>query len=333
MSPRVSVVMPFRNAAATLAEAIGSVLAAPDPTLELLLVDDGSEDESRAIAARIADPRVRLLDNDDSPGIVGSLNTGARAARGEWIGRMDADDIALPDRFTRCLNRAAAADAPGVVAGGVELMDCQGDGMLRYVEWVNGLDGHEAMAAGRFIESPVVHPSVMIRSDWLERVGGYRDVPWAEDHDLWLRLFEAGCRFAKVRELVLRWRDSAERLTRRDPRYGDAARLAMRAHFLGRMPEVALKGVVIAGAGPNGKQLCRLLLKQGTTVHALAEVHPRRVGETIHGVPVIPSAEVDRWQGRAVLLGAVGGERPRARVRQWAVDTGWTEGGDFWQVA
>ncbi len=76
--------------------------------------------------------------------------------------------------------------------------------MRAYVEWVNGLVDHEAMARDRFVESPVVHPSVAMRTSTLRGLGGYRDFDGPEDYELWLRAFDARLRFAKLAETLHR---------------------------------------------------------------------------------------------------------------------------------
>lgn len=332
MRPAVSVVLPFRNAEATLREALASVLDERGSDFELIAVDDGSDDGSAAVAAACDDPRLRRIANPGPRGVAGAANAGIRAARGDWIARMDADDRALPGRLAVQLAFAAARPGLGVVSGGVRALDSRGRGMERYIDWVNGLRGPGAIAAARFVESPVVNPASMVRRDWLEWAGGYREVPWAEDHDLWLRLLEAGCRIDRAPETVLEWRDSAARLTRSDPRYGGAARMAMRAHFLARLPAVAARGAVVAGAGPTGKSLVRGLLAEGVTVHGFFEVDPRKIGQRIHGVAVRDGESLSRAADRPVLLGAVGVPGGRRRVGEWAARRGYREGVDFWPL-
>lgn len=322
--------LPFRDAAGTLRAALASLLAQEGADFEVLAVDDHSADGSAAIVEAAGDPRVRLLENAGAPGVVGAANTGIRAARAPWIARMDADDLAAPRRLRRQLDFAAGRPELGVVACEVALLEGRGEGMARYVGWANGLRTPEEIAAARFIESPVVNPGAMVRADWMERAGGYRDVPWAEDHDLWLRLLEAGCRIARVPEVLLEWRDSGGRLTRTDERYGSEARTLMRAHYLARLDVVRERGVVMAGAGPIGKGLARRLRAEGVGVRAFLEVNPRRIGQRIHGAPVLAAESLD--PGRGVLLGAVGVPGGRDRVRRLAREAGFTEGLDFWCV-
>lgn len=324
--PRVSIVMPFRDAAATLPAAIASLGAQTFPDWELIAVDDGSADAS---ADRIGeDPRFRLLRNARRPGIVGALATGCEASSSEWIVRMDADDICHPRRIATLLEAAAAHPTWGVIGSRVEIADPLGEGMGRYVDWTNTLTAPEEIAAARFIENPLVHPSAMIRREHAV----YREVEWAEDHDLWLRLLGDGVAIGKVPEVLLCWRDSPRRLTRTNPAYGEDARTRMRAHHLARLPGVAERGVAIAGAGPIGKSLARALRAEGVELRGFFEVSPRRIGEIIHGAPVVSSADLGRRWRDAVLLSAVGVPGGREKVRALALAAGYGEGQDFWCV-
>ncbi len=328
----VSVVMPFRNAADTVVAAGTSLLAQRGVDFEVIAVDDGSSDDSAERLEGLGDSRLRVVANRRSPGVVGAAETGRALAVAPWIARMDADDIAHRDRLRIQLERARSPDRPDGVTCGVRLIDACGEGMARYVEWVNGLTSPEQISAARFIESPIVNPATLLRRESLDKVGGYRDAPWAEDHDLWLRMLEGGARFARVPEVLLDWRDSEHRLTRRDPRYGDEARMRMRCHFLARLPELAASGAVIAGAGPIGKRLARGLREAGVEVGGFFEVNPRRIGQRIHGLPVAGSdGMAGLWRDR-VLLGAVGVPGGRDRVRRLAEKSGRREGVDFWSV-
>lgn len=326
--------MPFRNAAGTLPEALASVKGQIFQEWELLAVDDRSTDGSAEIVAEFVatERRARLLVNDSGRGVVGASETAGRAARAEWLARMDSDDVSHPERLARQWEMAQARPELDVIGCGVEILTPLGDGMARHVEWVNSLQEPEAIANARFIENPLVHPSALMRKAAVERVGGYRAVPWAEDHDLWLRLLEAGPVFGKVPETLLQWRDSATRLTRNDPRYGEVFRHKMRAHFLARLPGLRERGVVIAGAGPIGKAMAKELLLRGIAVHGFFEVHPRRIGEKIQGAPVAGLDDFGKRWREAVLLGAAGVPGAREDIMRMAREAGYREGADFWAL-
>ncbi|MFC1458484.1 glycosyltransferase family 2 protein [Microvirga arabica] len=192
--PRVSVLMPVRNGLPFLKEAVDSILDQSIKDVELVVVDDGSEDGSTSylMARSLEDARVVLLRNAKSYGISAALNLGAEYCRAPWIARMDCDDRALPQRLERQL---AFLDVnPDVQALGslAYLINSQGHRI--------GLAPHDMTtrnAYKKYMESNrtigLVHPSVIIRRVSLREVGGYRsDFEPAEDIDLWNRLSEQG---------------------------------------------------------------------------------------------------------------------------------------------
>ena len=332
MKVQLSVVLPVRNAEATLEEAIASCLEQSFTNLELLVVLNGSEDASAEIAAEFArrDDRIRVLESSVEGGVTEAMALGLRESCCPVIARMDAEDGSAPERFAT--QRALLESDPllGGVSCQVRLVGALGGGMSRYVDWVNTLRTPEDVSRERFVECPVIQPSVMLRREVIEAAGGYVATSWAEDHDLWLRMLAQGVRFGKVDEVLLDWRDSEGRLTRSHAMYGEDEVWRMKAHHLARLPSVREQGVAICGAGPIGKRLARLLGGEGVTMNGFFEVHPRRIGNRIGGVPVAGPDEFGvRWR-EAVLLSAVGLAGGRGRVRDLARPAGYLEGRDFW---
>jgi glycosyltransferase involved in cell wall biosynthesis len=336
-SPRVSVLLPVRDAAATLAECLDSLAAQSLADHEVVAVDDGSRDGSgeMLLARAAADPRVRVL-RTPPRGLAPALNRALEEARAPIVARMDADDVAHPDRLLLQLRgleaderldvlacRVARRAEPGVPVAG---------GMSDYVEWLNGLLDHESMARERFVESPVAHPSVALRRETLRTLGGWRDFEGPEDYELWLRAFDGGRRFAKLPDVLLTWRDRPGRLTRTDPRYSPARFLEVKLAALGRGPLAGDRPVVLWGAGPIGKAWARALLAAGHRLTAFVEVDPRRIGRRLHGVPVLDVAAGAALKG-PLHLAAVGQKGARHRIRAEAAGRGLVEGADLVAVA
>lgn len=332
MKTNLSVVLPVRDAEETLELAIGSCLGQTFGEFELLVVLNGCTDRSSGIAREAAghDRRVRLLESPATGGVTGAMRKGVAATSGVFIARMDADDVCHPERFARQLAMLEGDPTLGAVSCGVRLIDAQGEGMQRYVDWVNGLRSPDDVARERFVECPVIQPTVVMRRAALEDAGGYCDTTWAEDHDLWLRMLCRGVRFGKVDEVLLDWRDGARRLTRSHAMYGEDRVWRMKAHHLAHLEHVRDRGVAICGGGPIGKRLRRLLIGCGVEVRGYFEVNPRKIGGRIGGVPVAGPEEFGtRWRD-AVLLSAVGVPGGRDRVRGLALSAGYVEGVDFW---
>jgi len=334
--PAVSVLLPVRDAGDALDSCLDSLAAQTLADHEVVAVDDGSSDgSSERLAARARqDPRVRVV-RTPPRGLVAALSLALAEARAPLVARMDADDVARERRLEAQalrLREDAGVDVLGCrVAVGALGGGPAGGGMCRYVEWVNSLADHDAIARNRFVESPLVHPSVAMRTAALRALGGWRDFGGPEDYDLWLRAFDAGLRFATLPEVLLEWRDSPGRLTRTDPRYAPAAFARLKAEALARGP-LSDRPAVLWGAGPVGKAFSRALRAAGRTVAAFVEVDPRKLGQRVHGAPVVGVGEARRF-APALHLAAVGQRGVRERIRAEAARLGLAEGEDFFAVA
>ena len=201
---RVSVLLPVWNGEAFLEAAVESILRQTLSSLELIIIDDGSTDASAAIAEKLAcgDDRVRVLRREHQ-GLSAALNAGIAAARGEYVARMDADDISVPHRLQK---QVAYLDAhPSCVAAGawIEVVDEAG----RHLGLKTFVEKHEEISAALLQGvSPIAHPTVVLRRDVLRAAGGYdaRRYP-SEDLDLWFRLAERG-ELANLGETLLQHR-------------------------------------------------------------------------------------------------------------------------------
>jgi glycosyltransferase involved in cell wall biosynthesis len=326
-----------RDAAATLGACLDSLAAQTLADHEIVAVDDGSRDGSSELllARAAADPRLRVL-RTPPRGLVPALTLALAEARSPIVARMDADDVARADRLARQAERLERDPSVDVLGTRVRLVAAPGEragpGMRAYVEWQNALLDHEAMARERFVESPLAHPSVAMRTDALRRLGGWRAFDGPEDYDLWLRAFDAGWRFAKLALPLVEWRDSGRRLTRTDPRYAPERFLALKLDALARGPLTVGRPAVVWGAGPVGKAWSRALRAAGHEVRAFVEVDPRKVGARIHGVPVVAVGPSALLRG-PLHLAAVGQRGARERIRAEARRLGLADGVDLVAVA
>ena len=336
MNPRVSVILPFRNAAETIGRALRSLQCQSLREIEVLAVDDRSTDAGPALVRsfQAEDSRVRLFESNAPHGVVAAINTAWPLCRASMIARMDADDVSFPRRLECQLdlfNRDPLLSCAGCQ---VEIPGAD-EGFLRYLDWSNSLLSPESIARERFVECPVVNPTMFARREVLESVGGHVDSPWAEDYDLWLRILAAGHRVAKVPEILYQWNDDRPgRLTRSDPRYSRENFMRARAHYLASLPQ-AERGFAICGAGPTGKTLARFLLEEGASVLWFHDVSKGRIGERIGGIRVLggaPIASSGPGRNGPVFLSCVGSPGGRERVRRLLEDAG-QEGQDFFCCA
>jgi glycosyltransferase involved in cell wall biosynthesis len=200
---RVSVVMSVFNGARYLGEAIDSVLSQTFRDFEFIIVNDASTDDSAGIIQRYDDPRIRRMDNNKNMGLTRSLNRGLSMAVGEYVARMDADDVSLPNRFEVQVIFLDSNREVGALGTGVRLIDELGGehetimfpsehGFLRWLMC--------------FLFNPIPHSSAMIRRRHLEQVGGYKEeFMCSQDYDLWWRMGGVS-QLANLEEPLLRLR-------------------------------------------------------------------------------------------------------------------------------
>jgi len=184
-----------------LREAIDSVLNQSFKDFELLIINDGSTDDSQEIINSYEDDRIICYRQENS-GIVVSLNRVLVAAQGEYLIRMDADDICLPERFARQVEFMDAHPDVGICGSWIYIIDVQGrvGGIKRYPV------DDELIRAEMFFESPFAHPSVILRRVVLKNNNlQYDGPPYAEDYRLWAKLLSL-TKFANLPEPLLKYR-------------------------------------------------------------------------------------------------------------------------------
>ena len=294
--PAFTILLPFRNAATTLDAAIASMMAQSTTEWRLLLIDNASDDRSSAIAHcwSLQDPRIELL-REPRIGIAHALNTGLAQAHGEYIARMDADDIAHPDRLARQLAFLEAHPEVGVLGTRTRFESSvdKSSGMAWFVNWQNAIITSHEHYVKRFVDAPVAHPTVMFRRELVERHGDYSTEPLPEDHELWLRWMDAGVRFAKLPEELLTWNDHAQRLSRTHANYSVDAFFTTKAKWLAKWLHRTLNGrpVIVAGTSGLCRDRARLLEANGIRIHAFTDVKPREVpGYAFIPHDVLPTA-------------------------------------------
>jgi glycosyltransferase involved in cell wall biosynthesis len=202
-SPVVSVVMAAYNADNFIAEAVESVLSQTCESLELVVVDDGSTDDTAEILDGFAesDPRIRILHQANS-GMVAALNVGCRAARGDFIARLDADDVALPNRLEMQVAFLEENPDHGLVGGASIKVDEAGREVARVRYPTTDSDVRRSLPRA----CPFEHSAVTMRSRAFFRLGGYRPIfGSAADFDLWLR-FSERYRLSNLEEPVVLYR-------------------------------------------------------------------------------------------------------------------------------
>ena len=334
MRPLVSVVLPFRNAEATLDRAINSIVQQAFLDWELILVNHASDDQSAEVARRWCrkDQRLRLI-SDNGVGLVSALNAGLGQVNAPYVARMDADDFSYPDRLMQQYN--FLSQHPNVGGVGCQVRYCSSappqPGMQAYVTWVNQLVGAEEIWLNQFVESPLVHPSVMFRTQLLRQYGVYRSGDFPEDYELWLRWLGKGVVLAKLPSTLLDWYDAPARLSRTSQRYHPDAFYRIKTNYLAhwlQQHNPFFPDVVVWGGGRKSRQRVRWLEAHGIRIRAIIDVVPNKTST----YPCIFYQDITP-PGQYFILSYVGNRGQRDSIRHFLRQRGYVEGKHFLMVA
>jgi len=329
-TPSISVLLPVHNAAATLEACLASLERQSRTDWECVVVDDGSTDGTAALLERFArrDRRFRISGGPHR-GLVAALNIGLARCRGELVARMDADDLMHRARLAVQAQTLRSHPEWAAVGSHVRIFprSALGPGYREYERWINSMESPDEVRRESWIECPVAHPSLMIRRATLTG-SGYRDLGWPEDYDLVLRLLTRGERIGVVPRRLLGWRHTVNRLSRTQPSYRPECFTACKAHFLSTTFLADHPRYVLWGYGGTGRALRRALEPLGKTPSFIVELHPRRLGNTIHGARVIPRTDLAQLPRQPLLI-SVAGAGPRGEIRSYLNSIGFAETTDY----
>lgn len=323
--PIVSVLMAVHQGERFLREAVESVLAQSFEEFELLVVDDGSTDATGDILASYDDPRLRVVRNDRNIGLPRSLNRGLEEVRAPLVARLDADDAAEPDRLARQLEVMCARPDLDILGSWTTEVDEAGreTGAFRF-------PASEALIRwGMAVTNVVYHPTVLMRLETLERLGGYDpSVQCAEDYDLFTRVLLSGGRIDVVPEQLIRYRRNPDQVSvRRNERQKADALGVRRRYVAGLVGEEPDPGALEAigalrsdGPSPSRKALreaVRLERRIREWCLEQADAEGRRLIRSFGRPGLVRRSERLRREGRLGDAAIVWAEIMRADPRSW----------------
>ncbi len=345
VQPEVSVLLPVYDGEDTLGSCLQSLVRQSMSNWECILVDDGSRDRSIEVARHFAgrDARIRLVESEHR-GLVSALRLGLDECRAAHVARMDADDWMHRDRLKAQLDALVADPELAAVGCHVRIFprvrssaaserslpgesDHRRTGRLAYEAWLNQIRSAREVAVEAYVECPIAHPTLFIRRATLERFG-YRDCNWPEDYDLVLRMLGAGERIAVVPRRLLGWRDDPRRLSRQSPRYDLERFVACKAAHLAKTLLADSREYILWGYGGTGRAMRSALAEYARFPSHIIDLHPRRIGQHIHGAPVHHPDDLSHLPRRPIVA-SVAGAQPRAEIREALASLDLEEGCDF----
>jgi glycosyltransferase involved in cell wall biosynthesis len=330
MTPDVSVILPFFNAEPTLARAVKSILNQTFTDFELLLINNNSTDNSLVIAREYTrkDSRVFLL-TEKEPGVTHAMNNGLENARGRFLARMDADDISHPKRLKKQIRFLKKNPPIGLVGSNVKYVSHHKNtfGFKRFVKWVNSFHSPGEIETKRFVEIPIVNPTIMFRKEIYDQAGGCFQGYFPEDYEMQLRYLEAGIKMAKLKKPLLEWHDYPGRLTRTDPCYSTGAFFRIKATYFKKWSEKNNPfhpTIWVWGAGRKTRQRARLLEGQGLKISGFIDIVKNKTSQkpTLHFTQLPPP-------GNLFIVSMVTKLGAREQIMAHLLKANYVEGKDF----
>ncbi len=327
---KVAILLPFHRAEGTLHAAIQSVVEQSFDEWELFLINNASSDKSVSIAQDWTDRDARIkLISEPTIGIAHALNTGLKHATSPLIARMDADDIAHPERLARQVAYMEAHPEIGVLGTRTRFETTveKSSGMAWFVNWQNAIIAPHDHYVKRFVDAPLAHPTVMFRRELVERFGAYSTDPLPEDHELWLRWMHEGVRFAKLPEELLTWYDHPQRLSRTHSNYSVDAFFTTKAKWIAAWYTRKFtdgRSIIIAGTSGLCRDRAAKLEAEGLRIAAFTDVKKREVP----GYAFIPHDELPS-SGGALIISFISQRGTGDRIAEYLASRGLLEGVDF----
>jgi GT2 family glycosyltransferase len=218
LTPHVSVIVPTFNRANLITQTINSALDQPDLELEVIVIDDGSTDETEKVVEGIHDSRLLYI-YQHNQGKGAAINRGVEASRGKYIGKLDSDDWYLPSVLPDLVSQLERFPELGVAAGGYQIVDNSSQPLEEVYPWLT----RPELDLKTWIKScPVLWQAALVRREWFEKVGGVDPkISGPDDWDFGIRLASSGCKMAWVKKIIFNYRLHAGTSIKSDQSYSE----------------------------------------------------------------------------------------------------------------
>lgn len=310
----VSILMPVRNTALFLEECLDSILAQSYLDWELIAIEDHSEDNSWSILQTYAaeDARIKVFKNSGK-GIIQALRMAYQHSSGNYITRMDSDDIMPTQKLEVLQSNLSQAKQGHLATGLVHYFSGKslGNGYLRYAEWLNTLSKKGTNFKEIYKECVIPSPCWMIHRVNLDAAGAFHSDRYPEDYDLCFRFYEQGLICLPSDVILHHWRDSEERTSRHDPNYADNNFLGIKLHYFIKLDYQKERPLVLWGAGKKGKKLASSLQKANIPFHWICN-NDQKIGKDIYEQRLYSVAHLDELYKPQIIIAIA---QPEAQMK------------------
>lgn len=284
-SPLISILIPFKNTETYLTECLNSILQQSYSHWELIIIDDFSSDGSYQLVKKYADndSRITLLKNA-SPGIIKALQLAFKHSKGEFITRMDSDDIMLPNKLEILANHLLQYGTGHVAIGQVSYF-CEtgvGNGYKSYETWLNQLTATGKNYTEIYKECVIPSPCWMLHRTDLANCDAFNPHVYPEDYDLTFRFYKHGYTCIPCDTVLHKWRDYSTRTSRTDDHYAENHFIPLKISYFLELDYNREKTLVLWGAGRKGKAIAKILVDKQVAFEWVCD-NPNKIGHNIYG--------------------------------------------------
>ena len=280
----ISILVPFKNTQEYIGECVISIIKQTYPNWEAIFVDDASNDKSLKIVKDFADKEHSInIFKNQGKGIISALQTAFRHCKGDYITRMDSDDIMVENRLSIMLEGLLKHGGKHLAVGQVKYFKKDGvsDGYMRYEKWINSLTANGTNYNEIYKECVIPSPCRMIdRKDFIN-CEGFDSIRYPEDYDLTFRFYRAGYKCIPCDQVLLHWRDYSTRTSRTHEHYAINYFLEIKVHYFLELDYDEKRPLTIWGAGNKGKTVAKLLIKQDIPFYWICN-NTKKIGKTIY---------------------------------------------------
>ncbi len=283
--PLISILIPFKNTAEFLPECLQSIINQTYTNWELLIVDDGSTDESFKLVENFSkkDCRIHLFRNSGN-GIIEALRLAFNKSKGDFITRMDSDDVMSQNKLEVLSNNLTKHGKQNVAIGLVNYFSKTGigDGYSKYEKWINHLTIHGSNYSEIYKECVIPSPCWMVHRKDLVDADAFNPNLYPEDYDLAFRFYEKDYTCIPCSIVLHQWRDYSTRASRTDPHYAHNNLLDIKLHYFLKLDYNKKRPLTIWGAGDKGKTIAKALKEREIPFHWICD-NPNKIGRDIYG--------------------------------------------------
>lgn len=304
MKPLVSILIPAKNEAAFLNQCLVSIQNQTYDNWECIVIDDHSTDDTFELIQQFSkkDKRFKGFLNEGS-GIIEALRTAYKKSSGEYISRMDADDIMLGNRVEVLLNNLLSNGTKTIAVGKVHYFSENelGDGFSEYERWLNMLTEKGENFKDIFKECVIPSPCWMVHREDFDKINAFQENRYPEDYDLAFRFYEAGYKVVPCDEVLHQWRDYSTRTSRTDSNYADSTFTEIKTHYFFKIHRKKDKQLVVIGAGNRGKKLAMHLAELNVSFHWV-DHNPKKIGKHIYDILIHSFEHLETFEDKQFIV-------------------------------